>query len=83
MGDVPKGGWARPGVSQVPQTPLPWSYKEHIPHPGIPAKFLLSIPAEWDTDTATFPPSRWDYFYLVMVALPQLLGAFAKLKEPH
>lgn len=91
MGDTTKGDQAFPGVSQVPQTALPWSCKEHIPYPGIPAKLLqvtagIPIPVVWDTDTATFTPPCWDYFYLVLFSYgctATTAGCLAKLQVPH
>lgn len=43
----------------------------------------IPIPVIWDTDTATFTPPFFNfYFYLVMVTLLQLLGALQSSKHP-
>lgn len=53
--------------------PVPWSYKDHIPYPGIPAKLLqvtASHPSFWGTGTATFtPPLGLLYLVIIIVII--------------
>lgn len=79
--------------------PLPWSDKDHIPYPGIPAQLLqvtASHPSFWDTGTTTFTHPLGLFYLVIIIAMLLFLlfllsydhastsaGCLAKPKVPH